>query len=80
MAFVSEFFPLSAVDSKSRMHSSCRCGWRTADREGSVVLQLDTYGSDQRQDHGTVSQSIQIDRERAQELLDILRSTFHGLD
>jgi hypothetical protein len=78
MAYIDEFFE-SKSGTTSRPHSTCSCGWKVAERDGSKVLQLDTYGSDSRKDQGTVSQSIQLDRLRAQELVSIIRKTFPGL-
>ncbi len=41
-----------------------------------ALLQLSTYGSDQRMSHKKVSQTLQLDRERALELADIIRRAF----
>lgn len=78
MAYISEFFE-SKSGTTSRPHSTCSCGWKVAEREGTKVLQLDTYGSDARKDQGTVSQSIQLDETHARELLAIIRTTFPAL-
>jgi hypothetical protein len=47
--------------------------------DGGCLLQLDTYGSDERQIPGKVSQSLQFDEHAAQELFSILRRAFPGL-
>jgi hypothetical protein len=78
MAYITEFFE-SKTSTTSRPHSTCSCGWKTAERGGRKVLQLDTYGSDMRKDQGTVSQSIQVDKEHAKELMALIRRTFPGL-
>jgi hypothetical protein len=78
MAFVTEFFSNPGQGS-SRRHSTCRAGWRIADRDGEPVLQLDTYGSEERQDKGTVSQSLQIDESGARDLIDLLHQAFPNL-
>lgn len=78
MAFVTDIMPGPGADT-TRMHRTCSATWRLADRAGERVLQLDTYGSPERQDQGTVSQSIQLDATRAQELLDVLRGVFPNL-
>lgn len=44
--------------------------------EGEVFFQIDTYGSANRDLKGKVSQSIQIDRETAIELIQLLNNTF----
>lgn len=78
MAYITEFNE-SKSPTSNRPHSTCSCGWKIGERDGTKVLQLDTYGSPERKDQGTVSQSLQLDRDRAAELLQILRSTFPGL-
>ena len=78
MAYITEFFPAKSATT-SRPHSTCSCGWKVAERDGARVLQLDTYGSDVRVDQGTVSQSIQLDRTQARELLSIICKTFPSL-
>lgn len=61
-----------------RVHpTEVECGWqvvRAAD--GSKLLQLSTYGSDQRKSDKKVSQTIQLDRRSAVQLADILTATF----
>ena len=74
MAFVEEFQESSGEG--GRRHSTCVCGWRVAERDGVSVLQLDTYGSPERQQQGTISQSLQLTEERARELVDVIRSVF----
>ena len=78
MAYIEEFFESKSATS-SRPHTSCSCGWKVSERSGTKILQLDTYGSDVRKDQGTVSQSIQLDRAHAQELVSIIRRTFPGV-
>jgi hypothetical protein len=43
------------------------------ERDGRVILQIDTYGRDSRQVPGKQSQTIQLDREGAEALYNILR-------
>jgi len=78
MAYVTGF-TASTVEGGSREHSICTAGWRLTERSGERVLQIDTYGSPERQDAGTVSQSLQLDESRARELIAILRRAFPGL-
>lgn len=75
MAFVTEITE-STTENRSRPHSTCTAGWRISERDGRRVLQLDTYGSPERKDTGTVSQSLQLDEDRARELVAIIRATF----
>jgi hypothetical protein len=42
------------------------------DSKGNKILQIDTYGSTNRQLKGKVSQSIQLSKESAKELLNII--------
>ena len=44
--------------------------------DGGQVLQIDTQGSGDRENPGKQSQTIQIGREAARELFDILKRTF----
>ncbi|MGH2702352.1 MAG: hypothetical protein ACRDJ2_11340 [Actinomycetota bacterium] len=77
MAFITEFSELSS-GSTGRDHSTCSAGWRVTERAGERVLQIDTYGSPDRQDAGTVSQSIQLDHETARALVAIINRVFPG--
>lgn len=78
MAFLVSLSPLSPLQG-ARPHSESECTWRISSRDGERVLQLDTYGSPQRKDVGTISQSIQLDETRAAELVAILRSAFPSI-
>lgn len=75
MAFVTDLFHLPS-DGGGRRYSECTCGWKIVDRDGTRVVQLDTYGSQDRQDRGTVSQSLQLDESTARQLITILREAF----
>ena len=77
MALISEFEESSSEI--QRKHSSVQCGWRYFDVHGERFLQLDTYGSEDRKLKGKQSQSIQLDRDAAAELLRILQTAFPGL-
>ncbi|OFB37067.1 hypothetical protein BA059_20820 [Mycolicibacterium sp. (ex Dasyatis americana)] len=48
------------------------CGWTHDESEG--LLQLETYASD-----GTTSQVLQVDQQRAGELMGIIAQVFPGL-
>ena len=62
----------------SRPHpTEVECGWQVLTSEdGHVLLQLSTYGSDDRRSEKKVSQTIQIDASIAAELSALLRDTF----
>jgi hypothetical protein len=47
------------------------------ERDGPVILQIDTYGRSTRQVQGKQSQTIQINREGVQVLYGILKHEFH---
>jgi hypothetical protein len=51
-----------------RRHGGVTCGYHWFDVQGKRILQFDTYGSDERQIPGKISQSIQLDEEGAREL------------
>lgn len=63
-------------DTGGRRHKDTAAGWHQANRDGNPVFQLDTYGSPDRQDIGSKSQSLQLDAAHAQELVDAIRSVF----
>lgn len=60
-------------------HKPTDGGWSVFTADGVTYFQLDTYGTGDRQDVGTVSQSIQIDRQRAADLVSALREVFPDL-
>ncbi|NMH73551.1 methionyl-tRNA formyltransferase [Bacillus sp. RO2] len=47
------------------------------DNEGNRILQIDTYGSNQREFRGKVSQSIQFDKESAREFMTVIKKEFN---
>lgn len=47
--------------------------------DGARLLHLTTFGSDERRSGPKSSQSLQIDQAVARELVDILRTTFPGI-
>lgn len=62
----------------TRLHSSVLCGYSAVDVHGTRVLQLETYGSDDREMPGKVSQVIQLDEAGARELKRIIGQAFPG--
>jgi hypothetical protein len=77
MALIKSF--LHARPERVRVHEPVSCTFHWFIDSGEEFLQLDTYGSDDRVMPGKVSQSIQLDRAGAQELLAILRQAFPAL-
>lgn len=64
-------------------HRDCRphrtqvdCGWQVIADGDRKLLQLSTYGSDERQSGPKVSQTIQVDRLVARNLVRLLTETF----
>jgi hypothetical protein len=55
------------------------CGWNFEERDGQVLLRLETYGSSGRAVPGKRSQSLEIDRHRAEELVRIINTAFPGI-
>ena len=78
MALLTALDKVGPSDSR-REHSTCAGTWRRASRDGEPLIQIDTFGSAERKDAGTVSQSIQIDRATAVVLLDAIHQTFPEL-
>jgi hypothetical protein len=72
-------FELKALQRGGLHPTRVDCEWSTFELDGKRLLQLDTYGSDERKDKGTVSQTLQLDETAARELLRILRTAFPGI-
>jgi hypothetical protein len=70
MALITGFYYRS--DRTVSYRTRVECGWTYDMREG--LLQLETYASD-----GTTSQVLQIDHQRAGELMGIIAQVFPGL-
>ena len=77
MARISDFQEVASGD--DRVHSDVLCGYKVFSASGSRMIQLDTYGSNEREFTGKVSQSIQFDRSAAERLLVIIESAFPGI-
>ncbi|MCO7237922.1 hypothetical protein [Aeromicrobium sp. CnD17-E] len=65
---------------RNSLHVETDGGWRTFVVDGRRLLQIDTYGSDERIRAGHVSQSIQLDEARAKQVLDIIRQSFPSIE
>lgn len=77
MALIRKF--VKVEKDKQRVHESVECGYSVFAGEGETYLQFDTYGSQERQIIGKISQSIQLDRESAAKIIEVIRRTFPGL-
>lgn len=62
-----------------RIHDPVLCGYRATIVDGRTILQLETYGSADRQMPDKVSQSLQLDEGAARSLKAILENSFPGI-
>lgn len=77
MARVREFFPTTSA---AKPHpTEVECGFQSVLSSTGTLLQLSTFGSDSRQSEKKVSQTLQLDKEQAARLLQIIKDTFPGL-
>lgn len=77
MALLGDFRQTSS--DRNQLHGPVEWGWRAFEVEGRKILQIDTYGSQQRKLTGKQSQSIQVDERAAQILTELIRETFPSL-
>lgn len=77
MAYIREFQEVTSET--NGLHKPVLCGWRRFSVGDQTILQLDTYGTDERRFPNKVSQSIQLDREGAAVLSMLIRETFGDL-
>jgi hypothetical protein len=77
MALIAEFQerPLAP----KRVHDPVTCGYKAVRIGAQQILQLETYGSQNRVSVETASQTIQLDETAARELKKILDRTFPNL-
>jgi hypothetical protein len=75
MARIARFEKITS--DRQRIHGTeTNCGYGAFDVQGRRYLQLETYGSNERKIPGKISQTLQLDEDRAAELLRIIRQTF----
>ena len=75
MAIISSFRKLPRTS--GRLHRThVECGYVIFDAGGKRFLQLETYGSDERQIPGKVSQTLQLDEDAAMRLAELIRRAF----
>jgi hypothetical protein len=59
------------------IHDEIEATYTSFERDGRVLLQIDTYGRNTRQVPGKQSQTLQLDREGAEALYGILKREFN---
>jgi hypothetical protein len=64
---------LNKVYKNSRVHQEVKADYTIVSKEGKKYIQIDTYGSNEREIKGKVSQSIQFDSDSAKQLINIIR-------
>ena len=72
MAVISGFFHDDRACARHR--KKVECGWQIVKDSRGDLLQLATFGSDDRQSEKKVSQTVQLDRTAARQLLDVLKN------
>ena len=69
---------LSKIEkNRNMLHDIVEATYTTFEKNGDRYFQIDTYGKSGRENPDKVSQSIQIDKETAQVLVDILEKEFN---
>lgn len=77
MARIREFMP---SNQNVKIHpTEVDCEYTTVEKNGVRMLHLSTFGSDERASERKSSQSMQLDIERARELIDIIVKAFPSL-
>ena len=78
MAFINELIsmPIDAISTRRKHAETYGTVSVFNIGDGQNLVQIDMYGSKQRQEKHRVSQSIQIDRERAIQLISIFHRAF----
>ena len=75
MAFISAF-RRGNRDTVKLQPTEVECHYSVGRSGGKLLLQLDTFGSKDRDNPGKQSQTLQMDEERARALIMLLRSEF----
>lgn len=79
MARVAKFTRSEREAKGRKLHEPTTCEYSVYQVDGQTVLQLDTLGSESRQEKGTPSQKLQLDETTARELMKVLREAFPAL-
>lgn len=61
---------------RNSLHNEIGASYSVFERDGRVLVQIDSYGRDTREMPGKKSQTIQLDREGATSLFNILKREF----
>jgi len=78
MARIDEFF--HAHPERQAAHpTQVACGWCVVSATSGPLLQLSTYGSEDRQIHGKVTQTLQLNESNASDLIQIILQVFPGV-
>lgn len=67
---------ITRISRNSRIQAEADCSYNTFTQAGQKYLVLSTYGSKDREYKGTVSQTLQLDRESAKQLYDIIKAEY----
>jgi hypothetical protein len=78
MALVRSLAPAGAGE-RRRVHGEVECGYTVFEAGGERYLQIDTYGSNEREIPGKVSQTIQLDEHGARQLKKLIEQSFPGI-
>ncbi|MCB1488206.1 MAG: methionyl-tRNA formyltransferase [Bauldia sp.] len=62
---------------RNSLHDEISATYTVFQYDDRVLVQIDTYGRDTREMPGKKSQTIQLDRQGAEQLFGILKSAFH---
>jgi hypothetical protein len=62
---------------RNSIHDEISASYSVFERDGRRFIQIDSYGRDEREIPGKKSQTIQLDKDGAQQLYTILKSEFH---
>ncbi|MEZ5924356.1 MAG: methionyl-tRNA formyltransferase [Hyphomicrobiaceae bacterium] len=61
---------------RNSLHDEIEATYTVFEKDGRVLLQIDSYGRENREKPGKKSQTMQLDRQGASQLLAILRREF----
>lgn len=78
MALIKNFEKREPV--RESVHGTVDCDYYTFQKDDQQYIQFSTYGSRDRQIKNKQSQVFQLDKQSAQELIDILQTTFKLAD
>lgn len=78
MALITRFIPLHGQGTVHRTETDA--GWAKVLNGDQALLYVATYGSAERKSGQKTSQVIQLDRERAAELIQIIQDVFPGIE